>query len=176
MLTGIFSPWFREITFFSVKTVMVVKYTDTDSLKLSNEFVCNGFFSLFWLCLQSKLTFLETLRSSGVMKATLLPCSRGLTLAIYYRGWVSILRWPTCNLGMRRFFQDSSRMECSSLCAISRKKRTEKLCSTLWNLRKFTLFHLWQKFRESNVFTKEVTKELISREKIGFSSFFFTFL
>ena len=34
---------------------------------------------------------------------------------------------------------------------------------TLWKLRKFSLTRLWQKFRESNGFTKEVTKELISR-------------
>ena len=33
----------------------------------------------------------------------------------------------------------------------------------MWKLWKFTVIftHLWQKFRENNVFTKEVTKELI---------------
>ena len=34
-----------------------------------------------------------------------------------------------------------------------------------WKLRKFT--HFWQNFRESNVFTTEVNKGLISREKFG---------
>ena len=34
---------------------------------------------------------------------------------------------------------------------------------TVWNLRKFSLTLFIQKFRESIVFTKEVTKELISR-------------
>ena len=34
---------------------------------------------------------------------------------------------------------------------------------TVWKLRKFSLTHFWQKFREINGFTKEVTKELISR-------------
>ena len=33
----------------------------------------------------------------------------------------------------------------------------------MWKLQKFSLTHFWQKFRESNGFTKEVTKELISR-------------
>ena len=37
------------------------------------------------------------------------------------------------------------------------------LLSTVWKLWKFTVTHLWQKFRENNVFTKEVTKELIWR-------------
>ena len=32
---------------------------------------------------------------------------------------------------------------------------------TLWKLRKFILTLFWQKFRETNVFTKEITKELI---------------
>ena len=50
--------------------------------------------------------------------------------------------------------------------------------STLWSahctitlciLRKSTLRHFWQKFRESNVYTKEVTKELMSREKKKFA-------
>ena len=34
---------------------------------------------------------------------------------------------------------------------------------TLWKLRKFSLTQFSQKFRESNVFTKEYTRELISR-------------
>ena len=34
---------------------------------------------------------------------------------------------------------------------------------TVWKLRKFSLTLFWQNFRESNVFTKENTKELISR-------------
>ena len=38
---------------------------------------------------------------------------------------------------------------------------TEFYCSNYGNL----LTHLWQKFRESNVFVKEVTRELISRKK-----------
>ena len=33
--------------------------------------------------------------------------------------------------------------------------------SAVWKLWKFTVTHLWQKFRENNVFTKEVTKQLI---------------
>ena len=33
--------------------------------------------------------------------------------------------------------------------------------SAVWKLWKFTVTHLWQKFRENKVFTKEVTKELI---------------
>ena len=36
----------------------------------------------------------------------------------------------------------------------------------VWKLRKFTLTHLHQNFREINDFTKEVTKELISRKKL----------
>ena len=35
---------------------------------------------------------------------------------------------------------------------------TKKL---VWKLREFSPTHFWQKFRESNVFTKEITKELI---------------
>ena len=35
--------------------------------------------------------------------------------------------------------------------------------TTVWILRKFTLTHFWQKIRESNGFTKEVTREMISR-------------
>ena len=31
---------------------------------------------------------------------------------------------------------------------------------TLWNLRKITLKLFWQKIREDNVFSKEITKEL----------------
>ena len=34
---------------------------------------------------------------------------------------------------------------------------------TVWNLRKFTVSFLWQKFREIDVFTTENTKELIWR-------------
>ena len=33
----------------------------------------------------------------------------------------------------------------------------------MWKLRKFTLTPFWQKICESNVFTREVTNELISR-------------
>ena len=32
---------------------------------------------------------------------------------------------------------------------------------TVWKLREFSLTHFWQKIRESNVFTKEITRELI---------------
>ena len=35
--------------------------------------------------------------------------------------------------------------------------------TVVWKLRKFTLTLFWQKFRENNVFTKEITKELIWR-------------
>ena len=35
--------------------------------------------------------------------------------------------------------------------------------STVWRLRNFTLTHFWQNFRESNGFTKELTKLLIWR-------------
>ena len=31
----------------------------------------------------------------------------------------------------------------------------------MWKLLRLSLTHFWQKFRESNVFTKEITKELI---------------
>ena len=37
-------------------------------------------------------------------------------------------------------------------------KMTTFYIPTLWKLRKFTLMHFWQKFRESNSFTKEITK------------------
>ena len=37
------------------------------------------------------------------------------------------------------------------------------LSTVVWNLRKFSLTLFWQKFRESNVFTKEITNKLISR-------------
>ena len=33
---------------------------------------------------------------------------------------------------------------------------------TVWKLREFSLTLFWQKFRESNVYTKEITNELIS--------------
>ena len=33
--------------------------------------------------------------------------------------------------------------------------------SVVWKLLQFSLTHFWQKFRENNVFTKEITKELI---------------
>ena len=46
---------------------------------------------------------------------------------------------------------------------ISRKKN---ISSALWKLRKFTITLLWQKFCESNDFTKEITKELIWRKKL----------
>ena len=39
--------------------------------------------------------------------------------------------------------------------------------SAVWKLRKFTITHFWQKFREINVFSKEVTKELIWRKKFS---------
>ena len=38
----------------------------------------------------------------------------------------------------------------------------------MWKLQKFSLTYFWQKFRESNIFTKEVTKELISRNIFWF--------
>ena len=41
-----------------------------------------------------------------------------------------------------------------------------KIWCTVWKLQKFTLTHFWQKIRESNVFGKEITNELISRKKI----------
>ena len=44
-------------------------------------------------------------------------------------------------------------------------------------LRKFTLTLFWEKFRESNAFTKQITKELIWRKKISvrvYFSFFHT--
>ena len=31
----------------------------------------------------------------------------------------------------------------------------------VWKLQKFTFTHFWQKFRESNDYTKQITKELI---------------
>ena len=34
-------------------------------------------------------------------------------------------------------------------------------------LQNFSLTPFWQKFRETNVFTKEITTELISRKKIS---------
>ena len=46
---------------------------------------------------------------------------------------------------------------------ISRKKSSKRSLLTTWKLRKFTVTLLWQKFRESNVFTKENTKESIWR-------------
>ena len=48
--------------------------------------------------------------------------------------------------------------------------------STLWKSWKFTVTHLWQKFRENDVFSKEVTKELIRRKKLSVTviSFFHT--
>ena len=33
----------------------------------------------------------------------------------------------------------------------------ESNLTTLWKFQKFTLTHFWQKFRESNGFTKEIT-------------------
>ena len=46
---------------------------------------------------------------------------------------------------------------------VSRNFCQKKSGSTVWKFRKFSLIHFWQKFRESTVFTKEFTKELISR-------------
>ena len=37
---------------------------------------------------------------------------------------------------------------------------------TVWKLWKFTVTHLWQKFRENNVFAKEVTKAGTKCEKL----------
>ena len=42
----------------------------------------------------------------------------------------------------------------------------------MWKLRKFAVTLFRQKFRESNVFTKEVTKELISRNIFSLRQFF----
>ena len=44
--------------------------------------------------------------------------------------------------------------------------KNNEMHSAVWKLRKFTITHFWQKFREINVFSKEVTKELIWRKKI----------
>ena len=41
---------------------------------------------------------------------------------------------------------------------ISRNYFCERVLSTVWKLRKFTLTLFWQKSRESNGFTKEITK------------------
>ena len=53
------------------------------------------------------------------------------------------------------------------------------LLTTVWKLRKFTFTLFWQKFRESNVFAKEITKEMIWRNiflvRVN-SSFFHTVL
>ena len=46
---------------------------------------------------------------------------------------------------------------------------------TVPKLQRFSLTHFWQKFRERNVFTKEITKELIWRNiflaRLNFSFF-----
>ena len=55
-----------------------------------------------------------------------------------------------------------SRFFCQVLCVHD----VWKIHSVLWKLRKFTVILFWQIFRESNVFTKENTKELIWRKKI----------
>ena len=36
---------------------------------------------------------------------------------------------------------------------------------TVWKLRKFTLTLIWQKFRESNIFTKELTQHIVENSK-----------
>ena len=47
---------------------------------------------------------------------------------------------------------------------------------TLWKLQKFTLTLFWQKFRETNVFTKEITKQLIWRNYFSVRvNFWFSF-
>ena len=38
---------------------------------------------------------------------------------------------------------------------------SDSQCNAIWKLLQFGLTHFWQKFRESNVFTKEIIKELI---------------
>ena len=47
---------------------------------------------------------------------------------------------------------------------------------TVWKLQKFSLTHFWQKFRESNGFTKWITKELIWRNiflvRVNFEFFY----
>ena len=50
------------------------------------------------------------------------------------------------------------------------------LLSIVWKLRKFTLTHFWQKFRESNGFT-EITKFLtdLTKKKFGEESRSFIF-
>ena len=49
-------------------------------------------------------------------------------------------------------------------------KTNEITVCTLWKLRKFTLTHFWQKFRESNVFTYELVSRNIfdESESLGF--------
>ena len=49
-------------------------------------------------------------------------------------------------------------VEMSEIYPISKIFREINLQYTLWKLRKFTLTLFWQKFRQSNVFTKESTK------------------
>jgi len=43
----------------------------------------------------------------------------------------------------------------------------------VWKLRKFILIHFWEKFRESNGFTKEITRVDLTKYFIGESKFFF---
>ena len=42
-------------------------------------------------------------------------------------------------------------------------QKSARVHNTAWKIWKFTVTHLWQKIRESNGFTKEVTKGLIWR-------------
>ena len=44
-------------------------------------------------------------------------------------------------------------------------KKVDTHCNSVWKLRKFSLTLFCQKFHESNIFTKEITYELISQKK-----------
>ena len=57
----------------------------------------------------------------------------------------------------RNFFRKDER-RFKAFCVFTEKIEVE---DTVWKLWKFTVTFLWQKFRENNVFTKEITKELI---------------
>ena len=53
--------------------------------------------------------------------------------------------------------------KCFDFTEILRKMATAH--STVWKLRKFTFTLFWQKFRETNVFTKEIDKYLVNLTK-----------
>ena len=56
--------------------------------------------------------------------------------------------------------------------SVNKKRNMENLCCTVWKLRRYTLMLFWQKFRESNSFTKYITVWKLQKCSYSLSHFF----